>query len=148
MLHKSLPQPPHAYFSRSSRRAAVIFPLAGCWLGVLLLAGCSGSGSTSGSGASSAPGGAPPAAAPAASGGSGEQVYAANGCSNCHVLNGQGGRQGPDLTHAGASHDAKWLADHVKDPKAHKPGSRMPSFQGRISDADLTALGEYLASLK
>jgi mono/diheme cytochrome c family protein len=41
-----------------------------------------------------------------------------------------------------------WLAEHVKNPKTHNPGSRMPAFEGKISDADLRALSAYLASLK
>jgi mono/diheme cytochrome c family protein len=55
------------------------------------------------------------------------------------------------LAHVGAKPDrtAQWLADHVRDPKSHNPRSRMPSFgPDKISDADLAALGEYLASLK
>jgi mono/diheme cytochrome c family protein len=55
------------------------------------------------------------------------------------------------LAHVGSKPDrtAQWLADHVRDPKSHNPGSRMPSFgPDKISDPDLAALGEYLASLK
>jgi len=80
----------------------------------------------------------------------GQTVFTANNCTRCHSVGGQGGRMGPDLTHVGAdpSHTPQWLADHVRNPKAHNPGSRMPGFQGRITDPDLNALGVYLASLK
>ena len=80
----------------------------------------------------------------------GKAVYASANCANCHALNGQGGRRGPELTHAAAEagHDAAWFAAFVKDPKSKNPGSRMPSFGGRISDADLAKLGTYLATLK
>ena len=80
----------------------------------------------------------------------GRTVYNANGCANCHSINGQGGRKAPDLSKVGAGeeHTAEWLAAHVKNPKAHNPGSRMPGFEGKISDKDLLALGAYLASLK
>ncbi len=80
----------------------------------------------------------------------GKTVYAANNCTNCHAIGGQGGRMGPELPHTGAEagHTPAWLAEHVKDPKAHNPGSRMPSYAGRIADKDLAALGAYLASLK
>jgi cbb3-type cytochrome oxidase cytochrome c subunit len=80
----------------------------------------------------------------------GRTVYANNGCARCHAVDGQGGRSGPDLTRVGgeAEHTAAWLVAHIKNPKAHNPGSRMPSFEGRISDKDLLALGAYLASLK
>ena len=58
--------------------------------------------------------------------------------------------RGPDLAHVGddPTHTVEWLMQHVRDPKAHKPESRMPVFEGKINDADLRALGEYLASLK
>jgi len=66
---------------------------------------------------------------------------------------GPGGRGpgGPSLAHVGSKPDrtAQWLADHIRDPKSHNPRSRMPSFgPEKISDTDLAALGEYLASLK
>ena len=87
----------------------------------------------------------------------GKKVYAHNGCANCHKLGetgrGKGGRGpgGPDLTTTGANpeHTARWLADHVRDPKLHKPESRMPAYGAdKIGDADLTALAEYLAGRK
>jgi mono/diheme cytochrome c family protein len=80
----------------------------------------------------------------------GKTVFQSNGCTRCHSLGGQGGRMGPDLTHAGADpkHTPQWIADFVKDPKAVNPGSRMPAFGSRIGDQDRLALGTYLASLK
>jgi mono/diheme cytochrome c family protein len=77
----------------------------------------------------------------------GKSVFASNGCANCHAVAGQGGSKAPDLTHVGAEHAPQWLVEHVKDPKVHNPSSRMPAFQGKISDRDLLALGAYLSSL-
>ncbi len=93
----------------------------------------------------------------------GKKVYADNNCARCHKLGdtggggpmgakgGPGGMNGPDLSSVGAdaAHTPRWLADHVRDPKAHKPQSRMPaSGPDKIADADLTALSAYLASRK
>jgi mono/diheme cytochrome c family protein len=80
----------------------------------------------------------------------GQSVFASNNCARCHAIGGQGGRMGPDLSRVGAEagHTPQWLVDHVRNPKAHTPSSRMPSFQGKISDQNLLALGAYLASLK
>jgi mono/diheme cytochrome c family protein len=36
----------------------------------------------------------------------------------------------------------------VREPTSKKPRSRMPGFDGKIAEADLRALAEYLASLK
>jgi cbb3-type cytochrome oxidase cytochrome c subunit len=79
----------------------------------------------------------------------GQSIYAANNCARCHALGGQGGRMGPDLTRVGAApgRTAQWLMEHVRNPKAHNPSSRMPAFSS-INDQDLTALGAYLASLR
>lgn len=62
-----------------------------------------------------------------------------------------GGMGGTDLTKVGADskHTVAWLSAHIRDPKSHSPYSRMPaSGPDKISDTDLKALAEYLASLK
>ncbi len=72
-------------------------------------------------------------------------------CSRCHGTPGSGQRsRAPDLSHTGGvpGHTADWLISFVRNPKAVKPGAHMPAFEGRIKEADLQALGEYLASLK
>ncbi|HZT78737.1 MAG TPA: cbb3-type cytochrome c oxidase subunit II [Gemmataceae bacterium] len=62
---------------------------------------------------------------------------------------GKGGRaKGPDLAHVGTKHPSDWLIEHVRNPKAHKPQSRMPGYEGKIGNDDLKALGDYLSSLK
>jgi mono/diheme cytochrome c family protein len=110
---------------------------------ILLAAGCKkdaeAPASTGGTGGSSS-----------AQASSGEAVFRSNGCARCHVLGGQGGRMGPDLSHVGADpqHTTEWIAQHIKNPKSHNPGSRMPAFEGKIPDKDLQALAAYLASLK
>ena len=99
----------------------------------------------------------------------GKKVFAANGCARCHAgaaggamaaggpMGGGpmgGGRpgmaKGPDLSNVGADakHTTEWLIAHIRNPKAHKQNSRMPGFEGKISEEDLKALAEYLAGLK
>jgi cytochrome c553 len=60
------------------------------------------------------------------------------------------GGRGPDLGMVGKDpeHTVAWLMEHIRNPKVHKPDSRMPAFEGKIKDDDLRALAEYLASLK
>jgi cbb3-type cytochrome oxidase cytochrome c subunit len=60
-------------------------------------------------------------------------------------------RGGPDLTAVGRTpeHTVDWLAAQIRDPKTHKPTSRMPAFgPEKLPDADLKALAAYLASRK
>ena len=122
----------------------------------LLMAGC-------GKNEADAPASAPSAAtssasttSPAAAAGdatlvaAGKAAYDTANCIKCHAIGEQGGRMGPDLSHVAAEkeHTSDWIVAHVKNPKTHNPGSRMPAFAGKISDKDLLAIGAYLASLK
>jgi outer membrane lipoprotein-sorting protein len=72
-------------------------------------------------------------------------LYRSSGCGRCH-----NGGAGPDLSHEGADpeHTAKWIADHIKNPQMHTPGSSMPAFRGKISDRNIDLLATYLASNK
>lgn len=79
-------------------------------------------------------------------------VFESANCSNCHATAGSaktGRGMGPDLTKVGAKRDKEWIIAHVRDPKSHNPGSRMPaSGPDKLSDKDAGVLGEYLAGLK
>jgi len=87
----------------------------------------------------------------------GRRVFETTACINCHAVGGTiaNGRFGPDLTHL-MSRDtiASGAADNttdnlrlwIKDPDAIKPGSLMPAM--KVSDAELDALVQYMASLR
>ena len=48
---------------------------------------------------------------------SGQQVYAGKGnCASCHMINGEGARQGPDLSRVGERRDPDELATDLTDP--------------------------------
>jgi putative heme-binding domain-containing protein len=54
----------------------------------------------------------------------GEQVYAKKGgCAQCHVLNGQGGVFGPDLSDVGSRRSPDYLRRSLVDPSADVPQS-------------------------
>jgi mono/diheme cytochrome c family protein/outer membrane lipoprotein-sorting protein len=79
----------------------------------------------------------------------GKSLFRTN-CTRCHAIAGQGGMVGPDLSNAGGdpSHTPMWLADHIRNPNSHTPGSSMPAFGSRLPARDIQALAAYLASLK
>lgn len=79
----------------------------------------------------------------------GKKVYAANGCANCHAINGVGGSGGPDLSVTGAdtTHTAAWFHKAIVTPKAIHPDSTMPAYD-KLKAKDLTDLCGYLGSLK
>jgi len=45
-----------------------------------------------------------------------ELFYGTAACGTCHMLNGKGGRLGPDLSSVGGSRSFEYLADSVRDP--------------------------------
>ena len=71
-------------------------------------------------------------------------------CMACHTVNGDGGKEGPDLTHAAKRPDrtAEWFERWITDPSAVKPDAEMPAFGGRITDAELKAVSAWLATRK
>jgi cytochrome c oxidase subunit 2 len=88
----------------------------------------------------------------------GATLFRDSGCGACHTVRGTSadGRVGPVLTHVGSRHSlgagvlamsaenaALWVGatDHVK------PGVHMPAY-AMLSDADLEALGVFLAGLE
>jgi cytochrome c oxidase cbb3-type subunit I/II len=106
----------------------------------------------------------------------GRQVYLAEGCMYCHTQQvravvadvglgpvstagdyafdpaGTAGyrRVGPDLAHAGSREltgSARWVRDHLADPRSARPWSTMPSYR-YLSDDDLTAVALYVAGLE
>jgi len=102
-------------------------------------------------GATGAPGttGTPvPTGSPAPAGGgagggtsSAQTIYKSN-CLSCHGTNMEGG-VGPNLTKVGS----KLSADQISTLITNGRGG-MPAFKGRLSDADIKGLTDYLAGLK
>ena len=69
-------------------------------------------------------------------------------CANCHMIDGEGGNQGPELTHAGEKRDVKWLHDWISDPEAMDQLADMPAFGDRLTADELTAISNFLAARK
>jgi cytochrome c oxidase subunit 2 len=87
----------------------------------------------------------------------GRDVLLGSTCVMCHNIAGTdaSGVTGPDLTHVGSRrwigagalpNDAARISAWVSDPQGIKPGTHMPATQ--LEGRDLTALSNYLASLK
>ena len=95
----------------------------------------------------------------AAGGSLGEQVFMRNTCVACHTIRGLTtavANIGPDLTHLGSrttlgagvlENTAANMRSCISNPQAIKPGVLMPAF-GNLSPDELTALADYLESLK
>jgi ubiquinol-cytochrome c reductase cytochrome b subunit len=73
-------------------------------------------------------------------------VFQNKNCRNCHALDGLGGHKGPDLTTVGIRLDRNQLIDQVSN--GTPGGGNMPAYGKQISPAEMTALVEFLGSLR
>lgn len=51
----------------------------------------------------------------------GKEIYASNGCSGCHQIDGSGSVFGPDLSRVGAARPAGYIQASITDPSADIP---------------------------
>lgn len=63
----------------------------------------------------------------------GEALYNSSGCSTCHMIDGQGGSIGPDLSRIGASRGPTNLKGRLQDP-----GANLPQVGGGIFGGSVT----------
>ncbi len=68
-------------------------------------------------------------------------------CVNCHKLKGVGGVQGPDLSQAGWKFSEQHIRQQILDPKHDNPDSKMPSFEGELSEEQIADLVAYLSQM-
>ncbi len=97
--------------------------------------------------------GVPGAAPPKVPGGPGAQVFANNGCGNCHTLSAaqSGGQVGPDLDEALPGQSAKMVEESIVNPNAvivtGYPANVMPANFGQtLSAKEVEDLVQYLLS--
>jgi ubiquinol-cytochrome c reductase cytochrome b subunit len=67
-------------------------------------------------------------------------------CIGCHVIDGDGGSEGPDLTSVGSRHDKAYLQRLIADPESVNPKAEMSAFGTRLTEAELGAIAGYLAA--
>ena len=67
-------------------------------------------------------------------------------CRNCHALEGLGGRRGPDLTSVGTRLTRDQLIDQISN--GTPGGGNMPAFGAQVKPAEMTALVDFLVSLR
>ena len=80
----------------------------------------------------------------------GEQLFNAQGCAQCHTIQGRpSNKPGPDLILAIKKDmpSKDWLKTQLVSPQAHNPMSIMPSFASRLNDDQMNAMIVFLKSL-
>jgi ubiquinol-cytochrome c reductase cytochrome b subunit len=73
-------------------------------------------------------------------------VIFARHCIGCHVLDGDGGTEGPDLSRTGREHDGEWLRRWIANPERTKPDAEMPAFEAKLPPEDIAAVAALLAN--
>jgi len=73
----------------------------------------------------------------------GARVFQAKGCLNCHLISGDGGRRGPDLTYIGDTLSESDIVIRIVNG-----GVNMPAFGNSINQNELTQLTAFLQSRK
>jgi len=76
----------------------------------------------------------------------GALVFQNKNCRNCHALDGVGGRKGPDLTTVGTRLTLDQLIDQVSN--GTPGGGNMPAYSKQVLPAEMTALTDFLSSLR
>jgi mono/diheme cytochrome c family protein len=74
----------------------------------------------------------------------GKALVEGRGCLGCHKLGDKDGGNAPDLSREGLLRDAKFIDQHLIDPRSHTPGSNMPNFW--LSATERQAIAQYLTS--
>ncbi len=69
-------------------------------------------------------------------------------CVGCHVIDGDGGKDGPELTHIGSKKTFDELHAQITDPESVDPNSDMPKFGNRLTPEQLNAIARYLEARK
>jgi ubiquinol-cytochrome c reductase cytochrome b subunit len=69
-------------------------------------------------------------------------------CLSCHVVDGIGGAEGPELSHVGRKYDAASIAKRVNNPVDVKPDAEMPPFGGKLTAAQIQTIAAWLAARK
>ena len=76
----------------------------------------------------------------------GAVMFQNKNCRNCHALDGVGGRRGPDLTDVGQRLTRDQLIDQVSN--GTPGGGNMPAYGRQIRAIEMTALADFLSSLR
>jgi mono/diheme cytochrome c family protein len=108
---------------------------------VLAIAACGGGGDDSGSSSSSSSAQSTSTGAAQSASAQGKQVFTSN-CGGCHTLGdaGTNGQVGPNL-------DDLKPAKAVVVRQVNNGGGQMPSFKGKLSDAQIDAVVTYVSSV-
>jgi ubiquinol-cytochrome c reductase cytochrome b subunit len=66
-------------------------------------------------------------------------------CLSCHIVDGVGGKDGPELSHVAGKLAAGMIRRHIEDPKSIDPDAKMSSFATKLTPDEINAITTWLA---
>jgi cytochrome c oxidase subunit 2 len=79
----------------------------------------------------------------------GKKIVEAKKCSICHAHEGKGGKTGKPMAELAADRSDDFLKGSLLDPKKTiAADTKMPSYQGKLTDDEVAAVIAYMKSLK
>lgn len=75
----------------------------------------------------------------------GEEIFEERGCNGCHVVNGEGGELGPDLTRAGFMLQTQYIFRWILNPQSFKSNTRMANLD--LPEEEALAIALYVSTL-
>lgn len=116
------------------------------WLSSLGAGGDNTAAGGSGGAQGRGPAGEIPQSGLAAAAAAGKELFYGARCDYCHLIAGQGGVIGPDLTQEGTRRTREWLVQYLNDPAEQMSVTVKPRIE--LNDQEIEALAAYLLSLK
>jgi len=78
----------------------------------------------------------------------GRQLISAQGCTSCHVVNGEGGTVGPSLDGIALRRASAYVHSYIEDPKGLNPNATMPAFLPPLTHEQVEDMTQYLLTLR
>jgi len=80
----------------------------------------------------------------------GRALFSAQKCADCHMIAGEGGDKGPDLSDVGLRHSAGWLHSYIELPSRFRGDTaQMPSFgPPTLTHVEIEEIAQYLTTLR
>jgi ubiquinol-cytochrome c reductase cytochrome b subunit len=78
----------------------------------------------------------------------GRQLVAAQGCTSCHVVGGQGGSAGPSLDGIATRRGAAYIHSYIESPRTLNPNAAMPAFLPPLTHEQVEDVTQYLLTLR
>jgi quinol-cytochrome oxidoreductase complex cytochrome b subunit len=78
----------------------------------------------------------------------GRQLIGAQGCTSCHIINGDGGQIGPSLDGIALRRGSAYIHSYIEDPKGLNPNATMPAFLPPLTHEQVEDMTQYLLTLR